>query len=257
MLQIRHAIFVAAGVCLSFTLAVAGCGQAGPATSPETTATAGADPTDDRGDAKAALAAAIDKSQEGSARVTFTMLSPSGSKTVTHVDFDPGTQRVSTDSWSEHTGETMYILLVEQDLYLRSNSGPLPHVWLHTDRAELPPGSSIHAMAEGDMIGAADLMRAVTAVEWTGDTEITGTVDLTRWSPALLPELGDAMLASPLKADLDKEGRLTHLSLGDSDLNPELPVLALQYRRFGQPVTILPPTDAVSMPDTMVAALGN
>jgi hypothetical protein len=185
-------------------------------------------------------------------------------KTKIDIDFDPARQLVSLHSFSEHQGRTMYLLLVEQDLYLRLSNGPFADAWLRTQQAKIPADSPIRAMAEGDLVGADDLMTAVTSAQWSKDDEITGTVDLTSWSPTALPELdafgglsgpGDALRAVPLQARLDNEGRLIDLNFGDQQLIPQLPSTMLRYGRFGQPVTILPPTDAVPMPEAMEAVI--
>ncbi|WJK34599.1 hypothetical protein [Solwaraspora sp. WMMA2065] len=278
MPQIRRATAVVGGLVVSLALIVTGCGRSGPATDPDPPTTASASSADDLGndqadrlgDATQALAAAIGKAQEQPARVRFVMSGRSGETTEAHAEIDPENQRVRIESYFQEDGSTVMVtmILLEQDFYLMNGSGEWAGVWFHTDRTDLPPGGTFDTMAKGDLIGAAGLIGGVTTAEWTGENVIAGTVDLTRWSSAALPdlgelgdpgELGDMIRAVPFTAALDRERRLTDLSLGDEQQLPEVPKIWLRFGNFGRAETIEAPTygEIVPMPEAMVAALAD
>ncbi|MDG4767589.1 hypothetical protein O7632_26365 [Solwaraspora sp. WMMD406] len=261
------------GVVAALTLAVsgsgcgviAGAGTSSPdvQTSPITgKATAEGDV---KGDAREALIAATTKLNEDTVQVAMTMaMGANGSMEATG-SLDPVNKRARYEMFMGVGSELMKInmIMLEQDLYMRiagDEMAEMSDVWLHVDTSKIPDGSAFDMMPDGDPAGAANMIEGLVDVEWTSDTTMSGTIDMTKSStadPEMLDALGDRATAVPFTATLDDEGRLVELVVDTASLAPGMGTIEARYSNFGAPVSVEAPTDGeiMPLPDAMLGML--
>jgi hypothetical protein len=165
-------------------------------------------------------------------------------------------------------------LIVGGDIYVKLDLGPLTaaipglqgvgNKWLHIDKTKIGNDGllSQYSPSEGS-IGASSFVKGVVTAEKVSDTEIKGTIDLTKSAPGVLGKdqiatYGDAGKNVPFTATLDAQGRITKLVLNVPKAGA-LPAadLTTTYADYGATVTIAKPAAAevVEAPDMLYTFL--
>ncbi|MFV2021230.1 hypothetical protein [Micromonospora sp. LOL_023] len=247
------------GVVAALLLAVSGCAGAAEtgSASPDNSAEAGG--ADDRGDAAAALAAATAKSVETSARVNMTLGTEADGVLMEVVgDLDPASETFNVEITMGADGETVKIVLRQlgTDVYMQlggSDMAELADVWMKGDSSKLPENAAFSLMPTGD---PAEMMGSTAEAQWSSDTEITGTIDMTKSPDAdaeMLAEMGEAAKAVPFTATLDAQGRLVEMVIDVESVSSEAGVITIGYSNLGEPVTVEVPTgEVIDMSDDML-----
>ncbi|WP_326555316.1 hypothetical protein [Micromonospora sp. NBC_01813] len=247
------------GVVAALSLAVSGC--AGTAEtdsgSPDSSAEAGV--ADDRGDAKEALAAAAAKNAEESARVNMSLGTEADGVLMEVVgDLDPANETSNIEITMGGDGEVIEIVLRQlgTDVYMQfggSDMAELADVWMKGDSSKLPENAAFSMMPTGD---PADMVGSIAEAQWSSDTEITGTIDMTKSPEAdaeLLAEMGEAAKAVPFTATLDAQDRLVEMVIDAESVSSEAGLITIGYSNFGEPVSVEVPTgEVIDMSDDML-----
>jgi len=165
-------------------------------------------------------------------------------------------------------------LIVGGDIYLKLDLGALTAAipglqnvgdkWMHVDKSKIGnSGLAARLTPSQDSIGAGSFVKGVVSAEKVSDTEIKGTLDLTKSAPGLLqPDqisaFGEAGKKVPFTATLDAQGRVAKLVL-DMPKAGDLPAqpLTTTYTDYGSTVTITKPEAAkvVEAPDLIYTFL--
>jgi hypothetical protein len=231
------------GVALvaAFTFGLAGCssdgstdGSAGP--------TAGATSAASQVEAREELAAAVEKLDDDTAKVTFTTAGFSGSGAIDR-----------TGQKTRFTGETsvgsqvmkINMMALGRDVYLKVDGLPMASdKWMHLDATRLGAGNLLRRISSGDPIGANNLLKDVADVQRVDQHNFKGTIDFTKAPNAdqqVLQALGDNAKAIPFTARTDEQGRLTELTVDLQSIQPGLGPFKSTYSDFGAPVDVEKP----------------
>lgn len=153
-------------------------------------------------------------------------------------------------------------LVLGSDMYMKMDfgalSGAIPGLgeigdkWMHLDATKVS-GSSLSLGLKpggGDALGAENYIKGVVTAEKLSDTEIKGTLDLTKSAPPGtssddLAALGAEAKNVPFTATLDSEGRLTKIVIKIPKVG-EFPAsdLTTTYSDYGTPVNLEKPAAA-------------
>ncbi|MFY1695576.1 hypothetical protein [Solwaraspora sp. WMMA2101] len=257
-MRIRRLTTAGIGVVAALSLAVSGCGGTADTGSPSPDSSAES-AADDRSDAKEALAAAVAKNAEGSARLTMSLGTEADGVLMEIVgDLDPASEKSNIEINLGGEGEAMTIVLRQlgADVYMQlggADMAELADVWMKGDTSKLPENAAFSMMPTGD---PAEMVASVAEATWSSDTEITGTIDMTKSAEAdaeLTAEMGEAAKAVPFTATLDAEGRLVEMVIDAESVSSEAGVITISYANFGEPVAVEVPTgEIIDMSDDML-----
>src|SRR5688572_22385336 len=163
-------------------------------------------------------------------------------------------------------------LIVGGDIFTKLDLGPLAAAipglqgvgskWLHIDKTKIGNSGLITQYTPSEAsIGAGSIVKGVVTAEKVSDTEIKGTIDLTKSAPAVLGDVvsyGEAGKKVPFTATLDAQGRITKLVL-NLPKSGTLPAadFTTTYADFGAAVTIAKPAAAevVEAPEVLYTFL--
>lgn len=151
---------------------------------------------------------------------------------------DPDRRKATTNIVVEDVaGELLRVELIQidTDVYLRlpDVSGPQP--WMHSDVADLSPGSSLRWLSDSDHSRAADLANCVVSAERKGGHDFTGLLDLTRSrniTKKLLTDLGPKATAVPFKARTSRDGSLHEFTIDVASVAPTYDEIRYTYSRM-------------------------
>ncbi|WJK34598.1 hypothetical protein [Solwaraspora sp. WMMA2065] len=258
-MHIRRLTHAGIGVVAALSLAVSGCGGAADTDAPATDSSAESGAADNRGDATEAIAAATAKSTEESARLTMSLGTEADGVLMEVVgDVDPAGEKSNIEINMGADGDTVSIVLRQlgTDIYMQlggTDMDELADVWMKSDTSKLPAGAGFSMMPTGD---PAEIIGSVADAEWSTDTEITGTIDMTKSPSAdeeMLADLGDAAKAVPFIATLDAEGRLVEMVIDLESVSATSGTITIGYANFGEPVTVEKPDgEIIDMSDDML-----
>ncbi|MEE6258093.1 hypothetical protein [Plantactinospora sonchi] len=215
------------------SLSVAGCGIGGiplaRSTQPEATST----PMASQFSPVEKLADAAAKTNQGP--VTVVMRAP-GIRTEARMDPD-GRKARTTIAMEDATGGPLRVevIQIDSDLYLRLPDVPGPSIWMHSDVANLPPGSTLRMLGGSDHSRAADLANCVVSAERKGGHDFTGLLDLTRSrniTRELLTELGPKARAIPFSARTSTDGSLYEFTIDIASVLPAYDEIRYAYSRM-------------------------
>jgi hypothetical protein len=117
-------------------------------------------------------------------------------------------------------------LVIGSDMYMKMDFGALGAAipglaevgdkWMHIDSTKAGAGLNLGIKAGEDTIGAESYIKGVVSAEKVSDTEIKGTMDLTKSAPVGTDDedikaLGDAAKSVPFTATLDSQGRMSKI----------------------------------------------
>ncbi|HEX6873782.1 MAG TPA: hypothetical protein VF163_21995 [Micromonosporaceae bacterium] len=147
------------------------------------------------------------------------------------------------------------------DLFIKLDLGPvgaslpgfgeLKDKWMHVDKSKLGSGGLAGSLTPGgDNMTAESYVKGVVTAEKVSDTEIKGTLDLTKSAPAGLDSsdvaaLGEDAKKVPFVMTLDSEGRVTKVVISMPKVG-EYPAseLTTTYADYGTTVTVEKPSAA-------------
>lgn len=165
----------------------------------------------------------------------------------------------------QNVSVAMDIIVVNFDVYLKIAPGPLAtalgvpsNKYVHIDATKLGDNSTLPIFPGRGPLDAAGLMASMV-VQTTDGKSFSGTVDLTKATgddapaSALLEEAGDKAKSVPFTATLDNQGRMTHLKIDGSAIDPQL-VWDATYSDFGTAAAVTPPdsSQVVEAPDAVM-----
>jgi hypothetical protein len=231
-----------AGVALvaAIGFALAGCSSngstGGAAAEPTASATSAAqlEPREE-------LAAAIEKLNDETVKVTFAMTGFSGTGAL-----DPAGQKMRLSAETGLGSQIVKINMITlgQDVYMKLDGLPMASdKWQHIDATKLGNGNQLRQMSSGDPIGANNLLKGIADVQRTGEDSFQGTLDFTKAStdPKTVEALGDKVKAVPFTARTDGQGRLTQLTVDMQSIQPGLGPIKATYSDYGVPVDVEKP----------------
>jgi hypothetical protein len=164
--------------------------------------------------------------------------------------------------------------IVGGDIFIKMDLGPLTNSipglqgigdkWMHIDKTKIGnSGLASRLTPSEDSIGANSFVKGVVTAEKVSDTEIKGTMDLTKSAPGVLQQeqinaFGEDGKKVPFVATLDAQGRISKLVLSMPKAG-DVPAqdLTTTYSDYGTAVTITKPTAAetVDAPDLIYTFL--
>lgn len=165
----------------------------------------------------------------------------------------------------QNVSVAMDIIVVDFDVYMKMAPGPLtnalgipPNKYVHIDATKLGENSTLPIFPGRGPLDVAGLMGGMVA-QTTDGKSFSGTVDLTKATgddappAALLEKAGDKAKSVPFTATLDDQGRMTHLKIDGSAIDPQL-VWEATYSDFGSPAGVTPPdsSQVVEAPDSVM-----
>jgi hypothetical protein len=165
-------------------------------------------------------------------------------------------------------------LIVAGDIYVKLDLGPLAaalpglaelgNKWMHIDKTKIGNSGLVSQFTPSqDSVGANPFVKGVVTAEKVSDTEIKGTIDLTKSAPTVLQKeqvtaFGEEGRKVPFTATLDAQGRITKLVLNMPKAGA-VPAadLTTTYSDFGTTVTVAKPAAAevVEAPDLIYTFL--
>jgi len=165
-------------------------------------------------------------------------------------------------------------LIVAGDIYVKIDLGPLTaavpglkdlgNKWMHIDKSKIGNAGLISQFTPSqESVGANSFVKGVVTAEKVSDTEIKGTLDLTKSAPGVLQKdqiaaFGEEAKKVPFTATLDAQGRISKLVLNMPKAGT-LPAadLTTTYTDYGATVTIAKPAAAevVEAPDLIYTFL--
>jgi hypothetical protein len=251
---------VPAALALAASLALAGCTSGGTGEERQ--------PQDRAGSAApGGLSAAVRDFARTSYRFTMTAAEGDYQGAI-----DPAADRLTATVSVTSRGATLKIETLGADgeyfVRLAGLPSPLfdPAAWYRIDTARIRSPGALGISANKDPTGVRALAAAVVTVRPDGEHGYQGTVDLTRvtnWGPVNVPQiaaLGEAAKATPYRASVDPNGRLTAIAVtvpsapGAGSAAPN--TVAATYRDFGSTVSVVSPVAATALPDFLYTMLG-
>jgi hypothetical protein len=121
--------------------------------------------------------------------------------------------------------------------------------WLHIAAGTLPTTSNFNVLTGDDPAGVRVMVAAATEVRRTGPTGFAGVLDLTRtsrYSAQTLAALGSKASAVPFTAAIDRQGRLTRLTVELRSLVSGAGAATTWFSDFGVAVQVDRPPAAES-----------
>jgi len=152
-------------------------------------------------------------------------------------------------------------LVLASDMYMKMDFGALGSAipglgdigdkWMHLDATKVSGSALSLGLKPGeDSLGAENYIKGVVTAEKVSDTEIKGTLDLTKSAPPgtdeeALKALGDSAKNVPFNATLDSEGRLSKIVIHMPKVG-EFPAsdLTTTYSDYGAAVNLQKPAAA-------------
>lgn len=261
----KHRRFAVAGVgALAIaSLALAACSSTSNSTSP---ATPSASPSVAPADALVAAATGLNGKGYD---MTLTAASVSGKGSV-----DPANHAVTFDAKAVEGGQTFELNLtgIGSDLWAKVDLGALnsqvgldPSKWLKIDATKVDESSiGLDLSNLSDVLDIASLTKAVSNVQRTDATHLTGTIDLTSLTGAEKPDAdslkqaGAAAKSVPFTATLDDKGRLSDLKINGDSIDKGLSV-DIAISNVDSPTAVTPPpaADVVPAPAAIYQILGS
>jgi len=262
---VKHRRFAVAGVgALAIaSLALAACSSTSNSTSP---ATPSASPSVAPADALVAAATGLNGKGYD---MTLTAASVSGKGSV-----DPANHAVTFDAKAVEGGQTFELNLtgIGSDLWAKVDLGALnsqvgldPSKWLKIDATKVDESSiGLDLSNLSDVLDIASLTKAVSNVQRTDATHLTGTIDLTSLTGAEKPDAdslkqaGAAAKSVPFTATLDDKGRLSDLKINGDSIDKGLSV-DIAISNVDSPTAVTPPpaADVVPAPAAIYQILGS
>jgi hypothetical protein len=230
-------------------------GSTGGAADPTASATSAASQVEPREE----LAAAVEKLNDDTAKVTFAMTGFNGTGAI-----DPAGQKMRLSGEAGLGSQVLKIdmMTLGQDIYMKLDGLPMASdKWQHIDATKLAAGNQLRQMSSGDPIGANNLLKAIADVQRVDEHSFKGTLDFTK-SPTVdqqaLQALGDKAKAVPFTARTDEQGRLTELTVDMQSIQPGLAPLKATYSDFGAPVDVEKPaaSEVEEATDDVLRAFG-
>jgi hypothetical protein len=207
-------------VLAAVSLAIAGCNNAAESGGGGTGATAAA--ADDKAAAKQELIAAAAKLGTTTFKIN---LSTGGFEGNGVADPAGKKSQLSLGGGTSSTG--IELRMIRNDIWMKIPGMPVGDgKWMHLDTAELGADSRLHALGSaGDPGGTQAMVKAIAEVEKVGEGKYKGTLDLSRSanSKFLTETLKDKgisadQLVAPFEATVDRQGRLTSLTVDQTEL---------------------------------------
>jgi hypothetical protein len=262
----RRFAVASVGALAVASLALAACSSTSTSSSPAGSVSASG-PTPSSAPSAALVAAASSLSGKGY-DLTLTAAGATGTGSV-----DPANHAVTFDAKGSAGGQTFELDLtgIGTDLWAKIDLGSLnsqvgldPSKWLKIDATKVDDSSiGIDLSNLSDVLDLDSLTKAVSNVQRTDATHLTGTIDLTRLTGAVKPDsdsLGKAGAAAksvPFTATLDNQGRLSELKINGDSIDKGLTV-DIAVANIGSPtaVTAPPAADVVPAPAAIYQILG-
>jgi hypothetical protein len=156
-------------------------------------------------------------------------------------------------------------IIIDFDVHMKMDVGPLNKSlgipagkYLHIDALKLGENSTLPVFPGRGPLDVAGLMASLV-VRSTDGRSFSGTVDLTKATgddtpnADLLQKAGDKAKSVPFTATLDDQGRMTHLKIDGSAIDPNL-VVEATYSDFGKAADVTPPdsSQVVEAPDAVI-----
>jgi hypothetical protein len=153
-------------------------------------------------------------------------------------------------------------IVLPKDVYARVDLGAAagalvgisPDTWLHVDPAKAPGAARLGITPGKDLFGPDNYVKAVTSATVVTDTQISGTLDLTKTSlPGLaVTEIANVPASSslvPFIATLDSQGRIASIVAKVPAIGTAVPAadLSSTYSNWGAKVDAAPPPAAQTM----------
>jgi hypothetical protein len=170
--------------------------------------------------------------------------STDGARDVLHEAFSGREQNVPV---------AMDIIIIDFDMYMRVDSGPLTSArgvlagkYLHIDTSKLGENSTLPVFPGRGPLDVAGLMVGLVDVRTTDGRSFSGTVDLAAVTgedapaAAVLEKAGDRAKSVPFTATLDDQGQMTHLKIDGSTIDPQL-VVEATFSDFGKAADVTAP----------------
>jgi hypothetical protein len=263
---VKHRRFAVAGVgALAIaSLALAACSS----TSNSASGSASSSASPSVAPADALVAAATSLNGKGY-DMTLTAASVTGKGSV-----DPDNHAVTFDAKASEGGQTFELNLtgIGSDLWAKIDLGALnsrvgldPSKWLKIDPTKVDESSiGLDLSNLSDVLDIGSLTKAVSNVQRTDATHLTGTIDLTSLTGAEKPDAdslkkaGAAAKSVPFTATLDDQGRLSDLKINGDSIDSGLSVdIALSNVGSPTAVTAPPAADVVPAPAAIYQLLGS
>jgi hypothetical protein len=264
---VKHRRFAVAGVgaLAVASLALAACSSTSTSGSPSASASSASPSVAP----SAALAAAAASLNGKGYDMTLTAAGATGTGSV-----DPANHAVRFDAKGSAGGQTYELDLtgIGSDLWAKIDLGSLnsqvgldPSKWLKIDATKVDDSSiGIDLSNLSDVLDIGSLAKAVSNVQRTDATHLTGTIDLTSLTGAVKPDsdslnkAGAAAKSVPFTATLDELGRLRELKINGDSIDSGLSV-DIAVANVGSPTAVTPPpvSDVVAAPDAIYQILGS
>lgn len=262
-MKFRRFAVTGVGALAIASLALAAC------SSTSNSASAGsASPTPSVAPSAALLAAAAGLNGKGY-DMTLTAAGITG-----HGSVDPTNHAVTLDAKGSEGGQTYELDLtgIGSDLWVKVDLGALnsqvgldPKKWLKIDATKIDDSTiGLDLSNLSDVLDIASLTKAVSNVQRTDATHLTGTIDLTNLSGVekpdadVLKKAGAAAKSVPFTATLDGQGRLSDLKINGDSIDSGLSV-DIAVSNVGSPTAVTPPpaADVVPAPAAIYQILGS
>jgi hypothetical protein len=201
--------------------------------------------------------------------MTLTAASVTGKGSV-----DPTNHAVTFDAKASEGGQTFELNLtgIGSDLWAKIDLGALnsqvgldPTKWIKIDATKVDESSiGLNLSNLSDVLDIGSLTKAVSNVQRTDATHLTGTIDLTSLTGTEKPDAdalkkaGAAAKSVPFTATLDDQGRLSDLKINGDSIDSGLSVdIALSNVGSPTAVTAPPAADVVPAPAAIYQILGS
>jgi hypothetical protein len=186
---------------------------------------------------------------------------------------DPSKRAVTFDAKGSEGGETFELNLtaLAADLWVKVDLGSLnaqvgldPSKWLKVDSSKIDFNSiGLDVLNSTDVLDLTSMQRAMSNVQRTDDTHLTGTIDLTALTGVVSPDSSDltkagaAAKAVPFTATLDDQGRLSELKINGDSIGSGLSIdIAITNIGAASPITTPAASDVVPAPQAIYQILG-
>jgi hypothetical protein len=201
--------------------------------------------------------------------MTLTAASVTGKGSV-----DPTNHAVTFDAKASEGGQTFELNLtgIGSDLWAKIDLGALnsqvgldPTKWIKIDATKVDESSiGLNLSNLSDVLDIGSLTKAVSNVQRTDATHLTGTIDLTSLTGTEKPDAdalkkaGAAAKSVPFTATLDDQGRLSDLKINGDSIDTGLSV-DIAVSNVGSPtaVTAPPTAEVVPAPAAIYQILGS
>ena len=201
--------------------------------------------------------------------MTLTAASVTGKGSV-----DPTNHAVTFDAKASEGGQTFELNLtgIGSDLWAKIDLGALnsqvgldPTKWIKIDATKVDESSiGLNLSNLSDVLDIGSLTKAVSNVQRTDATHLTGTIDLTSLTGTEKPDAdalkkaGAAAKSVPFTATLDDQGRLSDLKINGDSIDTGLSV-DIAVSNVGSPtaVTAPPAAEVVPAPAAIYQILGS